>query len=251
MIYNFKCPKEYIVYKHTTPNNKVYIGITCQKPSRRWGKGSGYLNNKYFSRAIKKYGWDNIKHEILFSGLTKKQAEEKEIEYISKYKSNDKAFGYNIENGGNSKGKCSKETKIKIGNANRGRLLSPETKHNISLSQLGKKLSEEHKIKIGKGVKKSWTVNKKKIYSEAFLGSKNPNYGKKFTEQEISNLQYKNRGINSVLSKRVAQYDLNGNLINIFNSAREAGRSGFTTQCITAVCRGEKHTHKGFIWRYE
>lgn len=39
----------YKVYKHTTPSKKVYIGITNQKPERRWGKnGRGYKDNDYF-----------------------------------------------------------------------------------------------------------------------------------------------------------------------------------------------------------
>lgn len=29
------CGNNYYVYKHSTPNNKVYIGITKQNPNRR------------------------------------------------------------------------------------------------------------------------------------------------------------------------------------------------------------------------
>lgn len=29
----------WIVYKHTSPVGKVYIGITHQKPEKRWQKG--------------------------------------------------------------------------------------------------------------------------------------------------------------------------------------------------------------------
>ena len=35
----------YYVYKHTFPNNKVYIGITKQKPIRRWKNGTNYKKN--------------------------------------------------------------------------------------------------------------------------------------------------------------------------------------------------------------
>ena len=34
--------KKYCVYKHIFPNNKVYIGVTCQKPEYRWRNGKGY-----------------------------------------------------------------------------------------------------------------------------------------------------------------------------------------------------------------
>lgn len=29
------CDNNYYVYKHTTPNGKVYVGITKQNPNRR------------------------------------------------------------------------------------------------------------------------------------------------------------------------------------------------------------------------
>lgn len=92
---------DYTVYKHTTPSNKVYIGITSKCVNERWRKnGNGYFNNTYFYNAILKYGWDNIRHEILFTELTKEEAEQKEIELIAHYKSNQKEYGYNHAIGG-------------------------------------------------------------------------------------------------------------------------------------------------------
>lgn len=91
----------YTVYKHTCPNGKVYIGITKQKPERRWGAhGCGYKENEYFYRAIQKYGWENIKHEIIAEGLTEEEADIMEIDLISKYRANDRSCGYNRHSGG-------------------------------------------------------------------------------------------------------------------------------------------------------
>lgn len=90
----------YCVYIHTCPNGKVYIGITSQNPLRRWREGKGYIHNEYFYNAILKYGWDNIKHEILFAGLTEDEACEKEVELIAQYKSNNRKYGYNFCEGG-------------------------------------------------------------------------------------------------------------------------------------------------------
>lgn len=92
--------QKYVVYKHTAPNGKVYIGITC-KLKARWSGSGYYYKGQYFGRAILKYGWDNIKHEILFENLTKEEACQKEIELIAQYKSNDPNFGYNIAPSGN------------------------------------------------------------------------------------------------------------------------------------------------------
>lgn len=91
------------VYRHTTPSGKVYIGITGRPPHKRWGKeGYYYLNgprrNLYFKRAILKYGWNNIKHEIVQTGLSKVQACELERALIGKYK--EVGLCYNLIEGG-------------------------------------------------------------------------------------------------------------------------------------------------------
>ena len=142
----------YCVYKHTFPNGKVYIGITSKKPEYRWGKnGTAYVrrrkNGEYdqplIAKAILKYGWDNIEHEVLFDGLAKEEAEQKEIELIAEYKSNQIEYGYNIANGGNTSGTHSKETIEKIRKAKIGKNhpfygthRSDETKKKISKSVL-------------------------------------------------------------------------------------------------------------------
>lgn len=98
-INNDRC---YVVYKHTSPNGKCYIGMTRQNPpEKRWGhNGSNYYENEHFSRAISKYSWENIKHEILYVGLTKEEAEQKEIELIAFYDSMNPDKGYNMTPGG-------------------------------------------------------------------------------------------------------------------------------------------------------
>lgn len=116
--------ENYKVYKHTAPNGKVYIGITKrERAEERWGK-DGYEyrrgSNPHFSRAINKYGWENIKHEIIIDGLTKCEAEQLEMELIAEYRSNERKYGYNIENGGNCSGTHSKEVREKIRQANLG-----------------------------------------------------------------------------------------------------------------------------------
>lgn len=98
----------YCVYKHTSPNGKCYIGITSNNPLIRWSNGNGYSGQPYFFRAILKYGWDNFKHEILFSDLTKEEACQKEIELIKFHKSNNPNYGYNISTGGEGSNSGSK-----------------------------------------------------------------------------------------------------------------------------------------------
>lgn len=92
--------KSFYVYKHTTPDNRVYIGITCQNTVEdRWGNGNGY-KGQYFYKGIQEFGWDNIEHKVLIHGLTKEQAEKWEIKLIKYYNSNNEKYGYNKTNGG-------------------------------------------------------------------------------------------------------------------------------------------------------
>jgi len=65
--------RRYKVYKHTVPDGRVYIGMTCKTVKARWD--SGYYGNDDFFKIIKKYGWEGIKHEIISDNLTKEEAE--------------------------------------------------------------------------------------------------------------------------------------------------------------------------------
>lgn len=129
----------YIVYKHTCPNGRAYIGITKQDLERRWRSGTHYDYNRRFFLAIVKYGWDNFKHEILESGLTYEEAKQKETEYIEKYKTSDECFGYNQTLGVGGKGYTkSLETREKISLAHRGKKMTIEQKKKLSLAHKGK-----------------------------------------------------------------------------------------------------------------
>ena len=99
----------YSVYKHTNKiNGKVYIGITRNQPEVRWGRnGSGY-NFQLFGKAIKKYGWENFDHEVLYENLSHEDANAKEIELIKKYKATDNKYGYNVALGGSDVGSPAK-----------------------------------------------------------------------------------------------------------------------------------------------
>lgn len=100
--------KTYCVYKHTLPNQKVYIGQTCDI-GHRW-RASSYKGNCLFYRAIQKYGWENITHEILEANLTLEEANEREKYYITLYQSTNSDYGYNLRAGGDGGGVMIKKT---------------------------------------------------------------------------------------------------------------------------------------------
>ena len=122
---------KYIIYAHKLrKDNRIYIGMTCQNPKKRWQRGLGYTHSSYFYSAIKKYGWDNFEHIILFKNLTKEEAERKEKELIKKYSANVKSFGFNIMEGGLHP-TMPEEQKKKISNTEKGKIVSKETREKI------------------------------------------------------------------------------------------------------------------------
>lgn len=91
----------YCIYMHTIiNNNKKYIGQSKTDPSKRWGLNGHRYKGQLFYNAIQKYGWDNIKHEILIDNLTKEDADYYEQYYITLYKTNNNLYGYNVAPGG-------------------------------------------------------------------------------------------------------------------------------------------------------
>ena len=80
--------------------DKYYVGITSQTIYERWGKNGRRYKNSYFKKAIDKYGWNNIQHEIVAEHLTENEAKEMEKALIYVLQSNDKTHGYNITKGG-------------------------------------------------------------------------------------------------------------------------------------------------------
>ena len=129
--------KLYTVYAHINKlNGKTYIGQTCQSPERRWRNGDGYKHSIYFKRAIDKYGWDNFMHLVLYSNLSKKEADYYEILLIKYYK--DIKLSYNITDGG--EGITGEHTpkslshRKKIGDALRGKPKSEGAKRKMKIN---------------------------------------------------------------------------------------------------------------------
>lgn len=151
------------------------------------------MTNNHFYNAIQKYGWNNFKHEILYTGLTKEEAEQKEIELIAHYDSTDRSKGFNISHGGKApstglhwkrpsegilRGKdhpmCGKRLtdkqkerlrQLNLGSNHPqyGKHRSEETKRKISSKQKGKVIPLEQRKKISDSLKGNIPSNCKKV----------------------------------------------------------------------------------------
>lgn len=259
----------YCIYCHTNKTNgKRYIGLTGDKPEERWRNGHAYKGNKYLTSAFQKYGFDGFYHDILIDGLTKEEAEKLEIEYIAKFNSNQREFGYNIQNGGNSTGRIGEESKIKISNSLKefyknnpnpmqGKHQSEESNKKNMLSQPNRKevvkidLETKEILNIYPSVNEAARCNNTTI--GAISSCCNGRYGSVhgFLYQFVGEPhKYVHK---DTKEKPVAQIDIKtGEVIATYKSAADAHRvTGINN--IDKVANPNNSRHKtagGFIWKY-
>lgn len=211
---------EYIgfIYKTTCLiNGKIYIGRHEGREEDNY-LGSGIL----FISALKKYGKENFKREILRFCYSEHELEIWEYFYIKVLKSQNHEIGYNIADGdvNSSKGNPARrpEVRDKIRDAAKIRFCNPEnnpmykrhhseeTRKKIREKHLGIKWSDEQKKRMSehrKGVKRTKPISeesRKKMSESAkrrmanpennpmygdhrFSGENNPMYGKKHSEE--------------------------------------------------------------------
>ena len=250
----------YTVYRHTCPNGKIYVGVTVQDPIRRWANGFGYRNNRHFFAAIEKYGWDNIRHEILADGLTKNQAEALEIQLIADHNSTDPRNGYNHSTGGrcNSGVRMTEESKKKISHAKMGHSVSTETREKLRNAQTGKTLSDETRQKMSDSRKKRMHEHPELL--QRLLSA--PREYKPITEEtrERLSIARKLRGPVSAETKQktsasVRAYKARQVLCvetqEIFATITDAARAkGIRDSHICEVCTGRRKTAGGLHWNY-
>lgn len=203
----------YIVYKHTCPNGKCYIGITGRTLELRWNYGHGY-DTQFFGKAVKKYGVENIKSEILHENLTYEEALAKEIEEIANHKSNNPHFGYNCTIGGEA--------------------------------VVGYVITEECRKQRKKQAQNLW--------SDPIIKAKLLAHLKELNEGRIGKKMDREAVRKSALArgKAVDQYSLDGKYISTFPTAMDAARAvgKKNNSDIVSCCKGRRSYAQGFIWRY-
>ena len=128
-------------------NNRMYVGQHKYNKPEIDPKylGSGILLEK----AIDKYGEENFTCKLLTTADSKKELNQKEIEYIKSYKDRYGELCYNLASGGRG-GDCypmTPERRKAIGDALRGRKRSPEIIKKVAACMVGRVVSEESRIK--------------------------------------------------------------------------------------------------------
>lgn len=256
----------YCVYKHTTPNGKVYIGQTKTGVENRWKNGKGYTCHRhgFFWKAIEKYGWDSIEHEVLYSDLTKEFADYYEQYFIEIYKSTDKRYGYNCQSGGSRNYKYTRASKENISNGLKKRYREKGFPK-ASLDVLNKNRAKQARRIVQYDLDGHIIAE----YNSAFEASKCTGISNQKINQVVRDpkrnrqtggymWRYKEEATDKIepyINKRPCnQYDIKGNFIKQWNDVKEADKS-FSRDSkrnnIEKCCDGTGYkTAYGYMWKY-
>ena len=217
-----------IIYLVTNLINQMkYVGQTTRTLKQRKSshlssskKGSTY----YLHRAIRKYGAENFKWEVIYNAASEEELNEKETYFIKEYNTNSQD-GYNLTEGGRGiRGwKHSELTKEKIKQCaiknNSAQYLkkflqSEEGRKKISLMQLGK----TYEMKFGKEKAKQMIKDKQRLYNDKYGLQKSSEIREKISKNSKSGLQVVRTKMSESHKKNL---DINVKRIDITDQGRE------------------------------
>lgn len=213
---------KYTIYlRRNLINGKCYVGQTSnfKRRNNEW-RCLKKCYNKHIDVDRELYGLDKFTVEVLAEADCLEDAYELEQRFIADYNSIC-PNGYNISTGGHGTSGVEGYWKDKH--------RSEETKQKIREGNKGKHFSEEHKQKL----------------SEAHKGKPSPMYGKHHTDETKQKISEANK-------IPVYQYTLDGELVAIWSSAKDAEEKlGIKRSNISACCKGKLKSAGGYIWSFK
>lgn len=273
------------MYTNTKDNNKKYIGQTSSATLEERA-GSNFVNYKEswrFYDAIKTFGPESFTKEIILETEDPDEADDIETNLISKYKTQDPEFGYNIQPGGKNfvmnedikkkigeKVKSSKKFLKNNFESHAKKVIALEIQNksfkvfdsltdaanalNISRGNIGCMCNGKGRAISLKGFifmfEKDFSAEKIDDYIKNFNDRKSLQYGEERNKKMGDTLRkkYKNNEINfNHIEKKVRCLDTN----EVFNSIKEAGeKTGTCYQNISQVCNGRRKTANGLRWEF-
>lgn len=247
----------YTIYLRTNlVNGKQYVGQTSDWETRekQFNRINQRYANKELTKARKEFGLDNFDVKILNTVNTQDEAWNLEKHYIKEFNTK-YPNGYNMSDGGKTS-KGTKHTDDTIKN------FSETAKRYWSCH-----ISPSKGVPVPNEMREAQSIRMKNFYKEhpeyleqmsergkKLVGEKNPFYGHHHTEEYKKNKSEKSKGKHyskstEFPSKIVYKYDLDGNMIDTYQSTAEAARqNGCSQSAISWACKG--HKMKNFIWSF-
>ncbi|AGE52752.1 GIY-YIG catalytic domain-containing endonuclease [Paramecium bursaria Chlorella virus CZ-2] len=211
------------IYMLTSPSGKSYIGQTIRDIEERFKEHQQTSSVCVaISNAIKKYGWENFDKEWY-------ECPDEDLNFDEELLVEEMGTlapgGYNLREGGGSKGRPSEESRQKMSKAHIG-------KKGEKNGMYGKTHTEETKQKM----------------SKAKSGERHPMYGK--TGEKLP--MYGKTDEKHPKTKRVYQYTLDGTYVDSFGPSRKAAQAvGKDDGANIRMCAsGKQSSAYGFDWSY-
>lgn len=262
-----------LIYRYESPSGKSYIGQTTNEQKRKfqhkqcaYNEKSKSYNHK-FHIAIRKYGFDSFKYEILFTVFCNSLEEliqtlnQKEIYYIGLYDSYNN--GYNMTIGGNQlRGEyhpsygthLSEEHKEKLKNSTRKMVSQYDLDGNYIATY---KSAADGQRATGCDSSQIIAICKGKAFTSKGFQWR---YGDSIENIGKPNVPRSKGGIGkfgklNAKSKEIYQYSLQGELINIWEGALCAERkAGYSSTHLSKAIKNEipygKRGDIKFFWSF-
>lgn len=228
----------YIIYLVTNlKNNKKYVGITKRTLEKRFvnhfssafnSNAKGY--NTPFKAALRKYGKNGFKIEVIEKVETIEQANEKEIFYIEKYDTycyKSPSNGYNATLGGDGV----KTIKRKIAQI---------SKNDGSIIKIFNSIADiEQSLNIGHI---SECLNGNMVSSGGYCWDYYDTYSQKTEEEKFNYI--------CIRTKKIVQLTKENKVVKIWDTASEAAEFlKINNGRIVSACKGRSNTCAGYVWR--
>lgn len=231
-------------------NNMKYVGVTCRDLDTRWREHLDHASSEDSQAplhvAIREYGPSNFKIESILKDVPQENGRSKELEYISKYNSNE-PNGYNTYRGGMG-----------------GHIHSEQGRRNISKGLEGHVFSESRNQKvrdamINREYKQEWSDKLSEVRRGKFTKTSNGFYGKHHSKATLKQMQ--NTRVET--SKKTIQYVSDSGDTIEFRSLHDAavyvmnhGLSNTSVQtCSERISRNcRKNSTRPFyggVWRFK
>ena len=222
---------------------KSYVGVTSTSLEERWHDGQGYKNQPIIYNDICEYGWNNFEHSLIDTAFTYEESRNKERFYIEKMNTLFPS-GYNVISGETGiPNRLRKSTIVKIdedGNILQKFLSSKQLKYFYTKNQI--RTIRECLFSVQKDFRP-------RFYEGGYWGFQD------IYTQMMQNLgatiSRRKNGLHTGVAKKLQQISIDGTVVHIFSSQREAVRNipGAKKSTMQAAINSNK-IYLGFYWEY-
>lgn len=244
-------------------NNKMYIGQSINIENRFIRHKCELKKNRHVNRHLQaswnKYGEKNFRFDII-EICPKEFLNERECYWIKYYNTLNK--GYNLDKGGDGISGY-KHTQKELSKMRKSHNPLPVLQFDLNfnfisyyeggISHAAKQLHYTNDCIAGcckHTRKKIEYKNSYWVYEDEYI---NDNFSwDKYLSGKWSCIPIKKEK-NKTTPQKIFQYDLNRNLIKVWENFSEIEKAGFNRAQVNTICnkRKGKKTHKGYIWAYE